>query len=391
VFRVPERRIRRLVQAISPTGREDDNMQTTVQRRSTWRRALTAGISVAAVSGATVFGVQFASAGEAPATAQTCGREALPIPEGLVSTRVSGMSDDGSVIAYYALPLDQSWPDGLGAFPRLYAGGEVTEVDMPGDHPRLYDVNASGEAAGYSVVDGRETPYVWSGGVLTELTVIEDSGRAMGINERGDVVGSSWSFEGGIPVMWPADGSGPVELAIPEGSRSGVAHDIGDDGTAVGAVYNENGTATAYLWHPDGTGEALPAPEGAEPGEGFSIAVDVNGDWVSGTFFVPGSGAAATGTRWNLAEGTAEVTELDDQVAVSAEGTVAGYTLGTVTKAAYQEGETVVELPGVAVPEFGGDTAAEISADGTRIAGDVYIETDDAGLPVTNAVVWTCG
>lgn len=367
-------------------------MSSTVRRRFKARKAFMGAAAGAAVAATTALTVQFASAGETePETAQACGMETLPIPEGLVSTGVSGMSDDGSVIAYYALPLDQSWPDGLGAFPRLYADGEVTDVPMPGDHPRIRDVNSSGNGTGYSTVEGDDVPYLWSDGALTELAIIEIGARAEGINEHGDVVGSGWSFDGGIPLLWPADGSAPVELPMPEGATSGVAHDIADDGTAIGAVYNENGTATAYLWHPDGSGEALPAPEGADPG-GFSIAVDINGDWASGTFFVGGAGTQAMGVRWNLAEGTAERTALDDQIAVSADGTVAGYVPGEPTIAAYQSGETVVELPGVVDPATRtvGDEAREISADGTLIAGDVFIELDDANLAVRNAVVWTC-
>ncbi|MEU6250873.1 hypothetical protein [Glycomyces sp. NPDC047010] len=358
-------------------------------RRRKGRKLLAAGIAGAAAAGATVFAVQFASAEEAAQDAQACVRTALPIPEGLVSTGVSGMSDDGSVIAYYALPLDQSWPDGLGAFPRLYSDGEVTDVPMPGDHPRLYDANSAAEAAGYATgSNGRDVPYLWSGGELTALPAGEDGGRAMGINEGGDVAGLRQTFDGGVPVVWPADGSDPVELPLPEGAKSGVAHDIGDDGFVVGAYYDENGTATAYSWTADGEGAALPVPEGVEGV--FAIATDLNGDWASGQLWVSGEGEKAAGVRWNLAEGTVERTGLDHEVAVSADGTVAGFVPGTVTKAAYQAGDEVVELPGVAVPEWGGDAAEEISADWTLIAGDVYIETDDAGLPVTNAVVWDC-
>ncbi|SDD82900.1 hypothetical protein [Glycomyces harbinensis] len=366
-------------------------MQTKARR--TARKAITAGIAAAAAAGATVFTVQYASAEEQPQAAQTCVREALPIPEGLASSRVSAMSDDGSVIAYFALPLDQSWPDGLGAYPRLYADGEVTDVPMPGNHPRIRDVNSLGNGTGYSTnAQGRDVPYVWSDGVLEKLPIASTGGRAEGINEHGDIVGSVQTADGGVPLLWPADGSTRVRLPLPAGATSGYAHDIGDDGTIIGAVYNENGTATAYRWDADRTGEALPVPEGADPAEAFSIAVDINGDWASGQFFVPGAGSQPLGVRWNLAEGTAERTQLDQQVAVSADGTVAGFVAGTPDNAAYQAGDTVVELPGVIPPaeRTMGETAQEISADGTLIAGDIYVGDDDAGLANFNAVVWTC-
>lgn len=361
-------------------------------RRVKGRRVI-AVTAVAAAAATTAFALQAASADETePASAQGCGLETLPIPEGLVSTSVSGMSDDGSQIAYYALPLDQSWPDGLGAHPMLYADGEVTEVPMSGNHPRLAAVNASGVAAGYTEIDGYYVPYVWSDGELTELPG-EGSYRVWGINEGGDIVGAGGD-SGEMPVIWPVDGAGPVQLPVPEGAVSGIANGIGDDGTVVGAVYDENGSAAAYKWESDEsgayTGEALPLPEGADPDNAFGIAYDVNGDWASGKFFVPGAGVQTQGVRWNLAEDTAEMTELNYEVSVSADGTVVGFLPGT-SSAAYQTGETVVELPGV---EPAGDRpydyAVEISADGSLIAGDVYIGRDEAGLLVTNAVIWTC-
>ncbi|MCD0447231.1 hypothetical protein LO763_26805 [Glycomyces sp. A-F 0318] len=363
-----------------------------MSRRFKARSAVAAAAAGAAVAATTAYAVQFASADEtAPEAAPSCVLETLPIPEGLVSTNVSGMSDDGSVIAYYALPLDQSWPDGLGAHPRLYADGAVTEVPMPGDHPRLHDVNASGTAAGYTTVDGYDVPYVWRDGELSELPAEEDGGRAHGINERGDVAGVDRRGAQDVPVVWPADGSGPVDLALPEEAYAGAAYDIGDDGTVVGAYYDGAGGSKPYLWHPDGTGAGLPAPEGVDLADISSIAMDLNGDWASGQLFAPGLGFASTGVRWNLAEGTAEMTELDYSVAVSADGTVAGHR-PDVRTAAYQVGGTVFDLPGVA--DHGGrgeDGADEISADGSLIAGHVFVGVDDADLNVYNAVLWTCG
>lgn len=365
----------------------------TVPERKIKGRKVIAATAATATALAAVFALQTASADETdPAPAQHCGMETLPIPPGLVSTQVSGMSDDGSVIAYYALPLDQSWPDGLGAHPMLYADGEVTEVPISGDHPRLEEVNSAGVAVGHTEIDGHYLPYVWRDGELTELPG-EGSFRVWGINEGGDIVGAGGDFEE-LPVIWPADGTGPVQLPVPEGSWAGVAHAVGDDGTVVGAVYDENGTAAAYQWRPGDSGEyagaALPLPEGADPDNAFGIAYDVNGDWASGKFFSPGAGVQTQGIRWNLAEDTAERTELNYEVSVSADGTVAGF-LPDTNSAAYQADAVVVELPGV---EPAGDRpydwAVEISADGSLIAGNVYIGRDEAGLLVHNAVVWTC-
>ncbi|WP_155830074.1 hypothetical protein [Glycomyces tenuis] len=364
---------------------------STIFERKSKTRTMTAIAAVAAATAAGAFSIQTAAADETDhEAAQACSWEALPIPEGLRTTQVTGMSDDGSVIAYQALPVVQNGPEDWVNFPHLYAGGEATEVRMPGEYPELLDVNSAEVAVGLSYVDSAYVPYVWRDG---ELDVLPSAGsaQARGINEDGDIVG----VDQRRPVLWPADGSGPVELPLPDGAESGTAHDIGYDGTVVGAVYDENGTAKAYTWRPDASGDhvggELPLPPAADPADHWTgIAWDINGDWASGHFYSPGTGSRAQGIRWNLADGTAEMTELNRQVAVSADGTVAGYHPDT-DNAAYQDGDTVVELPGVdSDVDLPRDVAVEISADGSLIAGNLYVRQDADGSYVQNAVIWTC-
>lgn len=365
-------------------------MPITVQRRFKARKVFIAAAGAAAVAATGVVSVQAASADDRDA-AQDCALEALPVPEGFVSTKVSGMSDDGSVIAYYA---ESPEPDDYGALPLLYSGGEVTEVPIPGDHPQLADVNSAGTAVGFSMVDGHFVPYVWRDGELAELPGGE--GQAHGVNEQGDIVGflrvdTVYSD----PVVWPADGSGPVALPMPEHAENGVATAVDGDGTVVGYyrdLADHSGNRKPYVWDAEGRGAELPLPEGVELADVDSIPADVQGEWASG--FLDAPGFEAPGVRWNLTEGTAEMTELgwyEETVAVSADGTVAGHVYG-LPDAAYQSGSVVTELPGVLDPaeNLNYDNAEAISADGSLIAGNVVVGYDEFGMEVQNAVLWTC-
>ena len=368
-------------------------MSTRKPRRFTTRRTVAATAAVAAVGASAAFSVQLASADEStPEAMQACAMETLPIPEGLPSTSITAMSDDGSVIAYVARPLDQSDPDGLPPQQLLYSDGELTEVPMLNDYAVIREVNSAGVGVGWTFRSPNYVPYVWRDGELSELPTV-DGGSAHAINEHGDIVGSRDGDRGPLPVVWPADGSGPVDLRLPDHADWwGEAMAVGDDGTVLGHYGYEEGDTLSfkpYIWQPDGTGTELPAPDGIDPADARGEVTDMNGDWASGY----GWGADTNGIRWNLAEGTAEMTELDDALAVSAEGTVAGH-IADSPIAAYQSGETVVELPGIVDPadNYAGDAAKEISADGSLIAGDVFVGTEDAeGSPVTNAVTWTCG
>lgn len=360
------------------------------------RKALTAATAVAATAATAFLSIHHASADEAdPAASQDCGMETLPIPEGLQSTRVTAMSDDGSVIAYSAESLDHEEFEPREQYPRLHVDGEVTELPLSGPWERIADVNSSGAAVGTSGDFGSREPWLWQDGELSVLPT-EDGGEAHGINEQGDVVGvRSDPNLGPIPVIWPADGTGPVDLGLPDPGIYGFATAIGDDGTVVGHFTDNgdlSGNTKPYVWFPDGTGAELPLPEGIDRADVYSEPMDVTGDWATGFLQIPDVTIdRATTVRWNLADGTAEMTELGfyaSPAAIAADGTVAGQSYETLA-AAYQTGETVVELPGVA-DSLNGDYAVEISADGSLIAGDVFAGTGEDGGENYNAVTWTC-
>lgn len=341
-----------------------------------------AATAVAAAAGAITLPAQGAAAAET-GTDQTCAIETLPIPDGVLFTFTTGMSDDGSVIAYRAYPADH----GNERFPLLYSDGEVTEVPIPGLDQQIADVNSSGDGAGYGFLgEGAVVPYAWLDGELVELGA-EGGGQANGINEHGDIVGARGDYPQ-VPVVWAAGESKPVDLALPEGAGSGTATEIGDDGRIVGSYEDAEGDFVPYAWDAEGDGAPLPMPEGVDPATVHSYVKDLNGDWASG--YLSSDTLEAVGVVWNLAEGTATVTDLGGPAAVSAKGTAAG---DAFPYAGYQPVDgKVVELPGVSDPadNYFGDQADQISADGSVIAGSVYVGEDADGWHILNAVVWNC-
>jgi hypothetical protein len=366
-------------------------MQSRVKRRFKARKAVAATVAVGAVAAATVVSVQFASADEADTVAQqACVMATLPIPEGYKSTSVTGMSNDGSVIAYVA---ESPGPDGPGPKQLLYADGEATEVPMLNEYATLQDVNAAGVGAGWTFISPNYVPYVWRDGEITELPS-EEGGAAYAINAKGDIVGSRDRDGIAVPVIWPADGTGPVDLKLPAGYAWGIATDIGNDGTIVGHVKVEgdnSGKPKPYVWRAGGTGAFMAMPEGVDLADVSAEVTDIKGDWASGWLSAPG--VSYGGVRWNLATGTAEVVDLADSVAVSSKGTVASH-LRNSPIAAYQSGETIVELPGLIDPadNTSRDNVVAISNNGSLLAGDVFTGAYDADeQPLTNAVTWTCG
>lgn len=365
-------------------------MQNNMRRASGARRALASTAAVGAVAAATVLPVQFAAAAETGVEAQqSCVMATLPIPEGYQSTRVTGMSNNGSVIAYVA---ESPGADGSGPQQFLYADGDVTEVPMLNEYATLQDVNAAGVGVGWTFISPDYVPFVWRDGELSVLPS-EEGGSAYAINAKGDIVGSRDHEGSTVPVVWPADGTGPVDLALPAGNEWGIATGIGNDGTIVGHVKVErdnSGPSKPYVWRTDGTGDYLPMPAGVDPASARGEVTDIKGDWASGWLSAPGVGYG--GVRWNLATGTAQVVKLGDWVAVSDKGVTASH-VRSGSSAAYQTGTTVVKLPGLLAPADNTyrDNVVAISSSGKLLAGDIFTGVYDADeQPLTNAVTWTC-
>ncbi|WP_205324106.1 hypothetical protein [Glycomyces sp. YM15] len=344
------------------------------------RKAFAVGGVFLAAAAATVVPYQAASA--APADDDACVLRELPMPADRYFSIVTAMSGDGDVIAYRVYPPGL---DGQERATYLYEDGEAVEVPLPGIDQILTGVNSEGVAVGSTWVDGLLVPYVFRDGELWELGV-EGGGKATDVNEHGDIAGYS-DEDYTQPVVWRDDSLKAETLPLPKGAVSGIASSIDEDGTIVGTYHTEDGLSRPYVWHPDGTGEELPAPEGTDPAEMFLTASSIADGWVGGNVY---SAGLDTGVRWNLEDGTVEVTDVVTGLAINEEGTVAG---AVEPHAVFQEADgKVVELPGLVAPagNWFGDYATEIDDDGEIIAGQVYAGQDEADVHILKAVVWIC-
>ncbi|MFC0623392.1 hypothetical protein [Kribbella deserti] len=367
-----------------------------VLRRFKARKAITATAVVAALTTTALTAPLTSAAQDTPEAARTCALKTLPIPTGLLHTKVTGMSRDGSVVAYYAVPFDHNEPP---RYPYLYANGKATKVPMPGEGQVLADVTSKGVAVGYAKVNDAWLPYVWRDGKLTRL--LGGRGFAYGINEKGDIVGELWGPAGDPgnnetgATVWRAGTTNPVRLPLPKNAVRGSATAVANDGRIVGHVTmggDLSGDTLPYIWNVNGTGRFLPMPAGVQLADANAHPMEINGDWVGGYLHAPG--ITAPGIRWNLAKGTAEMTKLGrdyEKVGIGPDGTTVGVLYNTPT-AAYQTGDTVFKLPGALDPAASSnwDNAEAISADGSIIAGSVHVGLGANGYNNWNAVIWTC-
>lgn len=345
------------------------------------RFAALTGASAMAAAAALVFTAGAAHAQESPSA---CTYEALPIPEGLAFTFTTGMSDDGSIIAYRAYPLDPS--SSYERYPLLYQDGQVTEVPIPGEDQGINAVNSAGTAVASGFVRGKETAYVWRDGKVSQLRM-RDGGSAEDVNEAGDIVGYRGQRSASVAVIWPAGASRPVDLSMPANATSAMATSIDEDGTIVG-YYEAAGTGDfkPYVWHPDGTGADLPMPEGVDPATAHAYTNEIDEGWVVGNLWA--GDANPVGIRWNLNDGTVETLKTDAASSVNPTGWVSG---DLYPNAVLLTGDARIELPGAVAPETNwfGDQGTSVSDDGLRVAGNVFAGENEYGH-VLNAVVWTC-
>jgi uncharacterized membrane protein len=346
------------------------------------KRAFLAGGAMVAIAAAAAATLPVQGAAAAPSGDEECVLQELPMPEGLYFSIVTGMSADGSVIAYRAYPAGL---DGDERYPLLYEDGEVTEVPIPGLDQSLNDVNADGLAVGSGWVGEGNLPYVFEDGEVRELAA-NDGGAATGVNDDGVIVGTTGQgpFK---PVKWLPGQVKPVELPLPEGATGGGATAIDEDGTIVGSAGGDF-EGKPYVWHPDGTGEELPLPEGVDPETVAAFyASDVAGDWVVGYLLTSGSENAV---RWNLEDDTVEVLDLNYSVGINEDGTASG-SVDPVAALQDEDGE-LVELPGLVDPaeNWFGDNATSISEDGELAAGQVFAGEDEFGNHILKAVTWEC-
>ncbi|WP_335986945.1 hypothetical protein [Glycomyces sp. MUSA5-2] len=345
------------------------------------RRVLAAGGALTAAAAAAA--VMPGQAAVAVPEEDACVLQELPMPEDKYFSIVTGMSGDGSVVAYRAYPAGLETYE---RYPYLYEDGEVTEVPMPGEDQSLSGVNEDGVAVGSAWVDGGIRPYVYEDGVLSELAA-NDGGAANDINDDGDIVGMNGQ-DVIVPVVWREGKVKPEALPLPEGASSGSANAIDDEGNIAGGVNYDDGTHAPYVWHADGTGEELALPDWVDPAAVMAFSTnDIAGDWVVGYLL---TSEEENAVRWNLEDGTVEVLKLNYAPAINGDGLTGG---ARDPEAAVVDADSdLTFLPGLVDPaqNWFGDMVSEVSEDGDRLAGQVFAGEDEAGNHILKAVLWEC-
>ncbi|BCY05390.1 hypothetical protein [Actinoplanes sp. L3-i22] len=386
----------------SPSSVDIQLAIATARRKRAIRTAGYAGAATltvtAVVAGGLLFDTSRATTPTQPAASKTaatkaapavkaptsCTIEALPVPHGALQALVASGDPTGK---YF---VGRSYPKAGGYQAIMWHDGVSVEVPLPGDlEESLTDVNSTGTAVGWSLIgEGTSMPYVYSDGKVTKLPGTGSAATAA-INNKGAIVGD----DGAYPLLWTSKTATPRRLPMPEGSQTGTAVDIAEDGTVIGTLDNK----VPYVWLPDGSHHALDLPDlgGGKQVEGRLF--HIRGDWVTGVVNEAGSGKAAGlkraqgevhAVRWNLRTGKSElIDQLDKSAdALNAQGWLTG--ISKQGGATLLAGNTLVPLPGLAPPnpqDGLADIANTISDNGQTIGG----QSNDASTAI-QPVLWHC-
>jgi uncharacterized membrane protein len=314
-------------------------------------------------------------AGLAPNPPTTCTLARLPVPDGVTMSIVTAEDPTGHYIA------GRSYPRGgpANGYPIIiWHDGKPTVVTIPGNDQSLEQITPTGDAVGQSYLDsGIQVAWAYLQGSLRRLE--GTNAEARGINTAGAIVGKV----GARPVVWRTQFEPAEQLPMPPGTTTGEAYGIADDGTIVGTLQGNDGEH-AYVWRPDGSVSALPAPAnpaGARFGERVFVLRD---GWAGGLDTYGGSRAV----RWNLR--TSAVT-LVPALDISTEAVNRyGWTVGS-DKQGYGVLQTdvgTVRLPPINKKvEPTDNIASGISDDGRTIGGQAVLANADRTIV---AVVWRC-
>ena len=264
---------------------------------------------------------------EAAAAPRSCRMSKLPVPAGLKNVSVSGVDPTGTYIVGNGL-------SGQDFRPVLWTAGQARALPMPGASVEMSAVNARGVAVGL-VNDGSEEYVVrYENGKVTKLDLPDGNWHPYpvpAINAAGDVLvnvepqGNSGGKDS-IVLLWKAGSTTAVRLPLPEGAN---AHDLTDDGTIIGSMYEDGLAVAAYAWNERGEGRKLDSPKGMR-----AAGYAGQGDWATGGLWPDGTAAL-----WNLRTG--KIVQLDfpgPGDAVNSAGWV------TVAGAVVRDGEAV-KLP----------------------------------------------
>ncbi|HTJ33045.1 MAG TPA: hypothetical protein VL738_07430 [Dactylosporangium sp.] len=265
--------------------------------------------------------------------------------------------------------------DGAKGLALLWDRGKYRIIDLPDESPTLLDINSAGVAVGYTTRQ-RRVPWVVVDGRAHELARAggdNDDAVAYGINAAGQIAGTVK----GRPVLWPGPDGQAAPLPLPGPGYSGWARAVDDDGTVVGQLFHDDGSA-AWAWAPDGTPTMLAAPViDGKPATEYG-AFDVRNGWVAGT-------AGTTGVLWNLRTGKVRVVAWGMLMAVNGRGWTV---LANEPRAAVDTGTQRVDLPSVPGAEGGVYALAPaVLSDDGRFAAGTAITSANGHRAGTR---WTC-
>lgn len=306
----------------------------------------------------------------------SCQGTNLPVPGGGIKSYVSNLDPSGRYVTGRVYGGDKD--------PVLWHDGKATRVPFGGDDDIFEAANTKGDAVGFSYPEDGPRAKAYVGGTLRELE--GGTAQAHGINDQGRIAGYLVQGSDYKPVIWPSASAKPIELPVPDGTRSAQANDIDEDGTVVGNLREATGRV-AYVWYPDGTAQALPTPVFEGKSATDFDARRVRNGWVTGyvAFAQRGRGAAV---RWDLTTGKVEVF---DQIQWSNDVSPAGWVVGMDREndAVLTDGASIFKLPNVfpKPADYGMNWGEAISDNGLTIAG---INDDKNHDGEQRGVVWRC-
>ncbi|GGO32493.1 hypothetical protein [Micromonospora parathelypteridis] len=254
----------------------------------------------------------------------------------------------------------------------LWTDGQASVLPAAVRHGNA--VNAEGYVIG---TNGDGTGWVYRNGSLRTLATPPgyDAVLLYAINGRGDIAGTArGANDSHHAVLWSVDRPQEYRLIGRPGS---TASGITEDGTVVGTMGQ-----LPYRWTPQGTGTALPLPDGSS-----HASVDsAQGKWAIG--MVPGAkkGGAVQmlPVRWDLTTGAVSRLPFPGAAGIAGNGDLL---VGDGAPLVVAPDGTSRRLPGrpdVRATEAGTYTADGISDDGLTVVGAVY-ENE-----VHRPLVWRC-
>ncbi|MFI9641613.1 hypothetical protein ACIG87_16365 [Micromonospora sp. NPDC051925] len=275
-------------------------------------RRLSAGLA-AGLLAATLITPGVATAAPKPSSVPACLMQPLPLPAGVSLTGSPLYVDPtGRFIVNHAV---RTTDQGRESLLLRWEGPRVTVLltNPPG---ALVAVNRQGVLIGDNYNSTGNRPWRYRDGRLDSLPVAPNgiSAYVTGINSRGDIVGFGGYLEEPVPLLWPVDRPGTVEVIEP----GGIPVAILDDGTVVGAapagedrsshvagVRRAGGREdvpppVAWVRRPDGRIDRLTAPGAVK-----SSVWAARGNWAVGEVADTANGQYDRMVRWDLRTGVA--------------------------------------------------------------------------------------